>query len=243
MRRGSHLPQSQAEVTFSDVFVGQLTDFSTHEQEVILGDLVGLCETPWGKHPLSTPLDGWNTEEVLGRRFRVVYKAGVIDSVGSIEVLCIGPRSNDEVYDMASGLVSSGILTKDEITSLWNALAILDVVAENAGLDGWDYRPQPAPVGMQKAAVAARLLSPEQASVLSKDELEAAMTAGWSDGEPDPLAALHAALERARGRSAPPVLPHEVLASRRADRCGDILPRAQRPCVRREGHPGPHRST
>lgn len=81
-----------------------------------------------------------------------------------------------------------------ELTDLWDAPAVLDVVAESVGLDGWDFQPPPAPVGMTKAAVAAGLID-----------------------EP-------------------------VAASRRGKRCGVVMPRAQARCIRRAGHPGPHRA-
>jgi len=53
-----------------------------------------------------------------------------------------------------------------------------------------------------------------------------------------------AALERARSRA---VTLNEdeaavILSGRGEGRCGVVLPRAQRTCVRRAGHPGPHRS-
>src|SRR5690606_11375933 len=147
------------------------------------------------------PLAGWNTLDVLGGHRRVVYKATVVDGTGLIEVLCLGPRSDNEVYDVAVGLRDAGLLDEDEVTDLWDALALLDVLEEDVGLDGWDYRPPPAPDGMVRAAVAAGLLDETTASALSKPELEAAMAQGWGASGPDPAAALIAALEQARKRS------------------------------------------
>ena len=75
--------------------------------------------------------------------------------VGLIEVLCIGPRRDSEIYDMAVGIANSGLLADDEVTKLWEALALLDVAVESVGLEGWDYRPAPALEGLRRAAVAA----------------------------------------------------------------------------------------
>lgn len=244
MRRGERFPADAAELDLTDVFVEQMVDLTTPQREDVLVDLVRLCAAPGGKHPLRAPLAGWNTLEVLEGHHRVVYRASVVDGVGLIDVLCLGPRTDSEVYDMAIALRDAGVLSEEELTSLWEALAILDVVAEQVGLDGWDFLPEPAPEGMRRAAVASGLLDEETASTLSRDELEAAMTAGSGPSGPDPAAALVAALERARSRAAP-LTPDEaaaIIAARSQHRCGVILPRAQRPCVRRSGHPGPHRS-
>lgn len=244
MRRGDRFPHNTAELVLSDVAVEQLADFTEAEQLDILAELVRLCEDPAGKHPLHAPLAGWNTVEVLQGHKRCVYKASVVDGVGVIDVLCVGPRSDSEVYDMAVALRDAGILTEGELTDLWDALAVLDLVAEQAGLDGWDYRPEPADEGLQRAAVASGLLSEEQAALLGKDEIVAAMEAGWGPDGPDPLAALTAALERARAR-AEPVSADDVetiLKRRESDRCGVLMPRAKRRCIRGEGHPGPHRA-
>lgn len=244
MRRGERFPADEAELGLTDVFVEQLIDLAARQREDVLVDLVRLCSDPGGKHPLRAPLAGWNTLEVLGGHQRAVYRASVIDGVGLIEVLCLGPRTDAEVYDMAVALRDAGVLSEAELTDLWHALAILDVVAEQVGLDGWDFLPTPAPEGMRRAAVAAGLLDEATAAVLGKDELEAAMAAGWGPDGPDPAAAVVAALERARSRASPldPDEAAAIIAARDLDRCGAMLPRAQRPCVRRAGHPGPHRS-
>lgn len=244
MRRGERFPHDSAELVLSDVVVEQLADLTKAEQLDVVVELVRLCEDPAGKHPLHAPLAGWNTVEVLAGRKRCVYRASVVDGVGVIDVLCLGPRTDSEVYDMATALRDAGILTEGELTDLWDALAILDVIAEQVGLDGWDYSPEPAEEGLQRAAVASGLLDESQASLFSRDELLAAMESGWGPEGPDPLAALVAALERARTRAGPVSVDHAraILARRRDDRCGLLLPRAQRPCIRREGHPGPHRA-
>lgn len=106
-------------------------------------------------------------------------------------MLCLAPRSDREVYDLAEGLACSGLLDAEDIDSLWDALAILVVVEEDVGLDGWDSRPEPAPEGTVRAAVAAAT---------------------------------------------------EVLSRRDERRCGALMPRARTHCIRRAGHPGPHRS-
>lgn len=244
MRRGARFPHDNAELLLTDVAVEQVSAFTNANQLDIVAELVRLCEDPAGKHPLHAPLAGWNTVELLQGHKRGVYKASVVDGVGVIDVLCIGPRTDSEVYDMAAALRDAGILTEGELTDLWDALAILDIVAEQVGLDGWDYRPEPGDKGIQRAAVASGLLTQEQAALLSKDELLAAMQSGWGPEGPDPMAALVAALERARTR-AEPISAEDAAAllERRADdRCGVLLPRALRPCIRRNGHPGPHRA-
>lgn len=243
MRRGERFPADTAELGLTDLLLEQLARLTATQREDVLVELVRLCDDPGGKHPLRTPLAGWNTLEVLGGHKRVVYRATVVDGVGLIEALCLGPRTDSEVYDMAIGLRDAGVLTDEELTELWDALAILDVLTEQVGLDGWDFRPEPAPEGIRRAAVASGLLDEETAALLSRDEVEAAMAAGWGPAGPDPTAALVAALERARARAVPlgPDEAAAILSARSKDRCGAILPRAQRPCVRRAGHPGPHR--
>jgi hypothetical protein len=121
------------------------------------------------------------------------------------------------------------------------ALTIVDVVAEEVGLDGWVYRPRPAPDGMVRAAVAAGLLDAETARLLAQDELQAAMEQGWGKDGPDPVAALRAALRRARAGVAMGDIT-DIMRGRAADRCRVEMPRARAACVRRAGHPGPHRS-
>jgi len=88
--------------------------------------------------------------------------------------------------------------------------------------------------------VSAGLLDADTASVLSKDELEVAMTSGWGPDGADPEKALLAALERARGSVDFSV--RKILELRQDDRCGALMVRAKSACVRRLGHPGPHRS-
>jgi hypothetical protein len=245
VRRDGRLPNNQAEVVFSDLLVEQLEQLSEAEQLNVLGEIVSLCGAPGGKHPLRTPLQGWNTLDVLGGHRRVVYRASSPSGVGLIEAICLGPRRNAEVYDMATALVASERLTPEEVTQFWVALSLLDVAAESVGLDGWDYKPAPAPIGLQRSAVSAGLLTSEIAALLSTDEIQAAMTEGWNaEGKPDSTAALSAALLRSRDRVPLPNAPIEtVVKSRRLDRCGATMPRAQIRCIRRAGHPGPHRSS
>ncbi len=240
MRRGSRFPHDQAEIVFSDIIIEQLEQFIEDQRIDVLAEIIRLCDDPGGKHPLHTPLSGWNTLDVLGAEFRVVYKATVPGDVGLLEVLCIGPRSDSEVYDMAIGITRTGLLSEDEVTQLWEALGLLDVVTEDVGLEGWDYRPEAAPEGMRRAAVSSGLLDRDTANLLAKDELEAAMTSGWGPDGADPEKALLAALERARGSADFSV--RKILEVRRDDRCGAFMVRARSTCVRRAGHPGPHRS-
>lgn len=244
MRTGGRLPGDQAELTFSDRFTEQLEDLPPHERLDLLAEVVGLCAAPDGSHTLSSrgrdrSLVGWNTLEVSGRGRRVVFH---VDEAGaSIFVLCLGPRRGAEVYDLATALSNSGALSRDEATQLWDALGLFDVLAEDLGLDGWDYAPPPAPVGLQRAAVAAGVLEEAFAALLSRDELTAAMESGWGPDGPDPTRALEAALRRARG-NAEFDSARWVVGSRAVDRCGAPMPRAGVRCIRRAEHPGPHRA-
>ena len=225
---------------FSDVLVEQL-ESRTHSEKIdVLATIVALCEAPGGKHPLYGALAGWNTVEVLGGHGRVVYKASAPTGVGLIEVLCLGPRSGSEVYDIARGLSASGVLDPEEVTQLWEALGLLDVVVEAVGLDGWDYRPAPAPPGLVQTVVASGLLTEAVALHLSQDEILTAMAQGWLGGSADPEAALIAALERAR--SAADFGDRDVISERATRRCGALMPRAGVRCARRAAHPGPHRA-
>lgn len=240
MRRGARLPSGQAEVVFSDVVAEQLEQLSERRRVEVLAEIVRLCDNPGGKHPLRAPLAGWNTLDVLAGDLRVVYRASTPGGVGLIEVLCVGARSDSEVYDVALAAVRSGQLRPDENTDLFQLLALLDVVAEEVGLDGWDYRPPPAPEGMRRAAVAAGLLDTETAGLLGKDEIEAAMAEGWGPGGAEPERALNAALRRARGSIG--FDSRRVMLERADDRCGAPMERARASCIRREAHPGPHRA-
>lgn len=242
MRRGGRFPDDQAQVVFSDAVIDQLDDLTEDQQVAVVAEIILLCDAPGGRHPLRAPLAGWNTLDVLSRQHRVIYKATTVGGTGLLEVLCLGPRSENEVYDMAVGLTQSGLLAPDEVTDLWDALGLLDVLAEDVGLDGWDYSPPPAPPGMQRAAVAAGVVDAETASLLSKPELEAAMEAAWAGPghSPDQEAALVAALERARRNAAVP--DRSAITGRKAPRCAAPMPRAAGRCIRRRGHPGPHRA-
>ncbi|HDH25470.1 MAG TPA: hypothetical protein ENH00_04655 [Actinobacteria bacterium] len=242
MRSGERFPADQAEIVFSDVFVEQLEALSPVQAEDVLVDVQRLCSNPAGSHPLHAPLTGWNTLETLSRKQRVAYHARIIDGVGTIDVLCLGPRSDSEVYDMVRALLDTGLLTDETVIQIWDALALLDVVAESVGLDDWDYLPPAAPVGMRKAAVASGALPDEVAALLSKDELEAALEAAWADdGTLDTERAIAAAIARHRTVSNQNI--SIVTERRKLPRCGAFMPRARRACIRRQGHPGPHRAS
>ena len=243
MRSGERFPANQAEIVFSEVFLEQVeAQLSSAEAEEVVAAVVRLCLDPGGTHPLHSPLAGWNTLEVLRRTMRVVYHAGIVDGTGLIDVICLGPRAEAEVYDVATGIRDSDLLNEDAFIQLWESLSLLDILTEDLGLGGWDYRPQPAPEGMRKAAVAAGLLDETAVQYLSKDEVEAAFESGWdSSGRPDPEGALHAALLRRRGSHAPDL--DGVLRGRTEPRCNVFMPRAKTLCIRAEGHPGAHRAT
>lgn len=244
MRAGGRLAGDQAELTFSDWFTEQLEGLPPQERLDLLAEVVALCAAPDGSHTLSArgrdrALVGWNTLEVSGREQRVVFH---VDEAGaSIFILCLGPRRDAEVYDLATALSNSGALSQDEATQLWDALSLFDVLAEDLGLDGWDYAPPPAPAGLQRAAVASGVLEKAFAALLSRDELTAAMESGWGPDGPDPTRALEAALRRARGNAGYDSA-RWVVESRAADRCAEPMPRAGLRCIRRAGHPGPHRA-
>lgn len=247
MRSGESFPNDQAELVLNDVFLEYLETLTVAQRESVLADVLALCRNPAGTHPLSNKsgtdrLAGWNTLDVLNKEHRVVFASRVEDGVGVIEVLCAGPRRADAAYDLANMLIGTGRLTGEEVTEIWQALTLLDVIAEEVGLDGWDYRPPPAPAGMVKAAVSAGLLDEHTAQLLGKDELEAAMEGGWGEHGPDPVAAVRAAVHRARAGVDVADLTR-ILRGRAQDRCDVILPRAGAACVRRAGHPGPHRAT
>lgn len=113
---------------------------------------------------------------------------------------------------------------------------------KNIGLDGWDYRPERAPEGLIRAAVAAGLLDSTIAAVMTKDEINAAMSHGWRPAGPDPAAALRAALGRARAGVDPGDL-QRIVTGRAEQRCAAVLPRASAACIRLAGHPGAHRAS
>ena len=246
MRLGQGFPGGQAEIVFNDVFIEYLEELRMDERESVLVSVVALCDNPMGSHPLSNrsssdSLAGWNTLTVLHNEHRVIFSSSIVNDVGVIEILCAGPRRAGAAYDMANALIRTGRLTDEEVTEIWQALMLLEVVAEDVGLDGWDFTPPPAPDGMVRAVVASGLLPESIARALSKDELEAAMEHGWNRGNPDPAAAMEAAIRRARLGVSEVDVTH-ILEQRAVERCDVLLPRAGVRCIRRAGHPGPHRS-
>ncbi|WP_040525606.1 hypothetical protein [Gordonia effusa] len=247
MRGNERLPDDQAEIVFSEPFLLYLDDLTPDERESVLVEVVALCDNPIGKHPLSNRssvdrLAGLNTVEVLGRKHRAIFSARIEGGVGLIEVICAGPRTGNAVYDVANALVRSGHLTEEEVTQLWDALALLDVVAEAVGLDGWDYAPPQAEAHLVRALVQLGLLPAALAEVLSRAEAEAAMRDGYDQaGQPDMAAALSAAIRAARTRSDYQDAT-DILRRRTESRCAAAMPRARATCVRRIGHPGPHRA-
>jgi hypothetical protein len=246
VRRGDRFPGNQAQIVFSEPFIEYLEAHLTAQQrEAVLVEVVALCANPAGSHPLSNRgstdrLAGWNTIDVLDKEHRVVFASRVLDGVGLVEVLCAGPRRASAAYDLANNLIATGALTDDEVVEIWQALTLLDIVAEKVGLDGWDYRPPAAPDGLVRAAVASGVLDEVTARLLSSDEITAAMTEGWTDSGPDRAAALKAALLRARAGVDPGDIT-KVLTARSTNRCDAVLPRTGDRCVRKVSHPGAHR--
>ena len=236
----------QAQIIFNDVFLEYLKTLTPPQREQVLVEVFSLCVNPVGSHPLShrnnkDQLAGWNTIVVLQGEHLVVFGTRIKDEVGVIEVLCGRPRRADAVSDMSNLLIATGRLSAEEATEIRQVLLLLDVVAERVGLDGWDFRPPQAPPGMVKAAVAAGILGVEIASALSLNELEAAMESGWTASAPYPTAALQAALRRSRS-GIDAVDATRVLSGRSQDRCDTLLSRSKTHCIRRNGHPGSHRS-
>lgn len=248
MRGNERLPDDQAEIVFSEPFLLYLDELTADERESVISDVVALCGNPVGKHPLSNKsatdrLAGLNTVEVLNKRHRVIFAARIEQGVGLIEVICAGPRTGNAVYDVANALVRSGQLTEEEATQVWDALALLDIIAETVGLDSWDYTPQPAEAHLVRALVQLGLLPEELAVVVSRPEAEAAMRDGYDEsGQPNQYAALAAVMRAARSRSDYGDAT-DVLKRRTEERCGADMPRARATCIRRVGHPGPHRAT
>ena len=252
MQPGDKFSNDQAFILFNDAFLESLEDLTEQQRIDVLAEVVTLCANPGGNHTLSNrsgqKLAGWNTLDVLQKEYRVVFASRIEEvdgeEVGHVEVLVLGPRKAHAVYDMAEALRKTGRLTEDELTEVWEALALLDTVAEDVGLDGWDYRPEPAQIGLIKSAVAAGILDEATASTMTKDEINAAMEHGWNPetGALDPTGALAAALQRARSGIEPLNLTR-IFADRKEPRCGAIMKRTLKRCIRRKDHPGPHRAT
>lgn len=250
MQPGDTFPDDQCYIEVTDAFLESIADLTQAQQVDVLAEIVNLCQAPGGNHTLSNrgrqKLAGFNTVDVLAKEYRAVFSSNVEvvegRQVGHVRVLICGPRRNDAVYDIAEALRASGRFSDDEMQEIWEALAFLDVVAEDAGMDGWDYQPDVAPDGMVKAAVAAGVLDQAVAENLSIDELTAAMAEGWSATGPDKDLALAAAARRARGALGGLDLTR-IFLGRKAERCGAVMKRTKQKCIRRAGHPGPHRAT
>ncbi|MGP9683817.1 hypothetical protein [Brachybacterium sp. AOP3-A1-3] len=248
MRVGDSLPGDQAEVIFTteaEEWIASHVEGSHWDE--FLNDVVALFTQPWGKHPLSNrnasdQLAGLNTTATLRGDYRIVFRATISQrGTGLIEILAIGPRSNNRIYDSVNSLIRSGKLSEDEVQSIWDMLEIYESTADKHGLELWDYTPEPAPPGLIKAAVAIGALSQGLAEILSADEINAALADAWDpeSGELDPARALRAAVERVAGSAD----PERIIALRQEPRCNAHMPRADKPCVRRRGHPGAHRAT
>ena len=247
MRVGDHLPDDQAEVVLSTHVEEWIADNIDGAQwDELLDDITALFAMPWGKLPLSNrnatdQLAGLNTTATLRGNYRIVFRSSIASvGTGLIEIIAIGPRTGNRIYDAVNALVTTGALDEDEVQSIWDMLELYKRTAEKHGLELWDYRPDPAPVGLVKSAVAIGALPQEIAEVLSADELNAAIANAWDPdtGELDPSRALRAALERVAGSSD----PERIVSLREEPRCGAFMPRAKAPCVRRRGHAGAHRA-
>lgn len=248
MRDGERFPDDQAEVVLSTEAVEWIADNVEQSRwDEVLDDIRDLFTQPAGKHPLSNRrgtdrLAGLNTTATLGTECRIVFRSSVsAEGTGLIEIIALGSRSNNRIYDAVNALVASGKLTDDEAQSIWDMLALYEQTAEKHGLELWDYRPEPAPQGLIKSAVAAGALPLEIAEQLTKDEINEALAHAWNQttGDLDPDAALAAALRRVATSST----PERIVAQRGKARCGAHMPIANRPCIRIRGHAGAHRAT
>lgn len=243
MRRGEKLPNDQAEIVVTDHFIEYLENLEQPSQvREVLKDIIRLCEDPAGKHPLGKELTSLNTVETLQKAHRIIYGVRDDGQVGLIEVLAAGPRRDNEIYDIANTLQSK--LTHEEWTQIWDILMLVEETAEDVGLDPWDYAPDPAPPGLVEAAVNSGVIDREVAEVMSKDEIVAAMEGGYTPAGVDKAAALHAAMTTARAAGHTLPDPRQIYGDKRLEpRCGVFMKRAAKPCIRRAGHSGPHRST
>lgn len=248
MRVGESLPGDQAEVVFTTEAEEWIASHVEDSQwDELLDDVVALFTQPWGKHPLSNRhasdlLAGLNTTATLRGAYRIVFRSALSpEGTGLIEILAIGPRSNNRIYDAVNSLIGSGKLSDDVMQSIWDMLEIYETTAEKHGLELWDFQPEPAPPGLIKSAVTIGVLPQELAEVLSADEINAAMADSWDPdtGDLDPVRALRAAVQRVAGSAD----PERIFASRQEPRCSAHMPRADKPCARRRGHPGAHRAT
>lgn len=247
MRAGEHLPDDQAELVLSAQVEEWIADNITESQwDDVLDDIIALFGKPWGKHTLSNRsstdlLAGLNTTATLHGDCRIVFRSSVSEAgTGLIEIIAIGPRTGNRVYDAVNALISSGTLDEDTVQSIWDMLELYEMTAQKHGLELRDYQPEPAPPGLVKSAVAIGALSQDVAELLSTDELNSAIAHAWDPitGELDPSRALRAALERVAGS----MDPERLVAVREEPRCGAPMPRAKAPCVRRRGHAGAHRA-
>ncbi|MGM7668555.1 hypothetical protein [Microbacterium sp. A93] len=222
------------------------SNVSIDEQLQVLEDIVAICRVPWGKHTLSNrggqKLAGFNTAESVDRTYRIVFRSSITNSgTELVEVVAVGHRHDNLVYDVANALVASGVLTDAEVQQIWEMLELLDgAMATVTGLGQWDYIPGPAPAGLQQATVASGLLDERVAKLLTTDEITAAMSAGWDPdtGEHRPEWALEAALHRLTSSAD----PDRFLALRGEPRCGAPMKIAKAPCIRPRGHAGAHRA-
>ncbi|WP_147243173.1 hypothetical protein [Acidipropionibacterium virtanenii] len=247
MRSGERFPDDQAELVISDEAIEWIADnLTASEQDEFLDDLTTLFRRPWGKHPLSNRsaadhLAGLNTASTLSGDHRIVFRSTVsAQGTGLIEVIAIGPRTSNRIYDAVNALVASGKLDDSITQQIWDLLALLEDTVDRYGLEPWDYLPPVAAEGLVKAAVASGVLPEDLARLMSADEITEAMAHGWDEntGQADPGGALGAALARVGGSAD----PEHIFASRGEPRCGAQMPRADRLCIRRRGHPGAHRS-
>ena len=247
MRDGERFPEDQAEVVLSTEAVEWIAEHVEESRwDEVLDDILALFTQPAGKHPLSNRggtdrLAGLNTTATLGADCRIVFRSSVSsEGTGLIEIIALGKRSDNRIYDAVNALITSGKLTEDEAQSVWEMLALYETTAEKHGLELWDYRPEPAPPGLIRSAVASGALPLEIAEQLTKDEINEALTHAWDPerGEPDPARALAAAL----GRVATSSTPERIMAQRSKPRCGAHMPIADQPCIRVRGHAGAHRA-
>jgi hypothetical protein len=147
------------------------------------------------------------------------------------------PLSNRSAADRLAGLNTVEVLAKLHrvvfAARAEQGVGLIEVVC--AG-------PRTAEAHLVRALVQLGLLPEDLAGVVSRAEAEAAMRDGDETGQPDTYAALTAVMRAARARSDYGDAT-DVRRRRSEERCGAEMSRARTMCVRRIGHPGPHRAT
>lgn len=162
VRGGDHRPGDQAELVLSSHVEEWIADNVDQAQwDELLDDIVVLVTMPWVKHPLShqTATDqpaGLNTTATLHGDYRIDFRATITPhDTGLIEIIAIGPRTGNRIYDAVNALMASGALDADEMQSIGDMLTLYEntpkSMASNCGTTvrilhrpGWSSPPLPS---------------------------------------------------------------------------------------------------